>query len=272
MKYGSEDDVDRFLQFLNSDYITNSIIEKYDLFEHYEIEKDDKTKMSKMYKQFDSNIDYTKSKFGAIIIKVYDKNPEYSSGIATDISLYLDTLLNDIKAKRAKKVLEIAEARYKVLKNQITTINDSLNTLRSEGILDYWNQVERLTQAYGTALAEGKSQSGIKKIEDELDTFGKYGGVYNYYSAAFGSQVNKTLVIENRLAEAKIDAYSKMPNFYVTNSPRTPDKKSYPVRWIIAVAATVFSFVLSLVGIFAMKFLKNFTGLIKRLKGEEDAA
>jgi len=272
MKYGSEDDVDRFLQFLNSDYITNKIIDKYDLFEHYEIDPDSPTKMSKMYKAFESNIDYTKTKFGAIVIKVYDEDPEYASGIATDVSLYLDTLMNDIKMKRAQRVLDIAEARHGFLQKQITNINDSLNTLRSEGVLDYWTQVERLTQAYGTALAENKSQAGIKKLEEELQSFGKYGGIYNYYSAAFGSQVNKTLAIENRLAEAKIDVYSKMPNFFVTNSSRTPDKKAYPVRWAIALGATVFAFVLSLVGIFAMKFLKNFSSLVKRLKEEDSAA
>jgi len=42
LKFGEEEEVEQLMQMLQSTDIRNRIIEKYDLFEHYDIEKDSK--------------------------------------------------------------------------------------------------------------------------------------------------------------------------------------------------------------------------------------
>ena len=55
LAYGEEEQAEQMLQILNSDEIRETIIQKYNLIEHYKINKDDSYPMSKLYEEFFPN-------------------------------------------------------------------------------------------------------------------------------------------------------------------------------------------------------------------------
>ena len=66
--YGEEEQLERILQVLHSDEIRDSIVHKYNLMEHYEIDKDGAFPITKLSALYSSNIKYSRTEFNSIII------------------------------------------------------------------------------------------------------------------------------------------------------------------------------------------------------------
>ena len=58
---GQEEEDEQLLQILQSDYITNKVIKKYDLMKHYDISPNDAYPYTKLAKEFAKNITYRPS-------------------------------------------------------------------------------------------------------------------------------------------------------------------------------------------------------------------
>ena len=266
MEFGAEEQAEQMLQILYSSKIKQRVIQKFDLFKHYDINPNSSTKTTDLYKEFESNITFKRTEFMAVEVTVLDKDPQMAADIANDISDLVDTVKNEIQKERAIEGYKITEREYFSLLNEMKSTDDSLYKLRSLGITDYEAQAERYNRQYAIALSNGNMQ-GAKRIKQLIDTLAKYGGGYVALSQVYESQVKQLAELKAKYNEAKVDAQQNLPQKFMVERAYKAEKKSYPVRWLIVLVTTFSAFILAVLSIIIIQTIRDYD--IKPVVSEE---
>ena len=107
------------IQILKSNDIRDKIIEIYDLYEHYDIGKDEKNAKTKVTEEYKENVRFKKNEYMSVEVTVYDTEPVVAANIANSIGELLDSVHNELQRKRAIKGLEILDEKLIELNNHI---------------------------------------------------------------------------------------------------------------------------------------------------------
>lgn len=248
MEFGEEEQAEQLLQVLHSSVIRDRIIEKYDLYTHYEIPKDHRFSRSKMIKAYNSNIQFSRTEFMAVEISVLDKDPQMAADIANDISDLLDTLMNKMQKERSIKAYEIVKRTYNELLSNIRNKEDSLAYFRSKGVFDYESQSERFFEALSKEIARG-NRTAIAALENQLNTLAIYGGKYVSIRDALEHDKKQLSEIKLRYEEAKVDAEEVLPHKFIVDRAYKSDRKVYPIKSLIIIISTLTTFLLTAISI-----------------------
>lgn len=257
MEFGEEEQAEQLLQVLNSSLIRDKIVEKFDLFSHYDISPESKYKHTQLVKEYASNIQFSRTKYMAVEISVMDKDPQMAADIANDIAALLDSVMNDMQKERAIKAFHIVENTYNKMQADITKMEDSLSWLRSKGVYDYESQTERMIETMSREIASGNTR-GVQALQSQLDSIAKYGGAYVSLRDALEHEKKQLVYLKLKYEEAKIDAEEFLPHKFIVDRAYKAEKKSYPVRWLIVVVSTISTFFLTLIGIVILENIKNY--------------
>jgi uncharacterized protein involved in exopolysaccharide biosynthesis len=242
--FGDEEMVEQMLQVLNSDVIRSKIIEEYDLFNHYEIDPESKFPATSLHKKFRKNISFRKTEYMAVVIEVLDKEPAKAASMANDIAALLDSTMNRMQKEKTKKALEVVEKEYFNLLDEIRGLEDSLNYIRSKGVIAYDSQAEAYYQAYANALLKSDEEA-VRLLEGKLKVISRYGGSYITLSHMLVNQLNSLSVLKAKYQEAQVNYNSEMPVKFILDNAYPAEKKAYPMRWLIVIVSTFSVFVLS---------------------------
>ncbi|MBT7659768.1 MAG: hypothetical protein HN571_05790, partial [Bacteroidetes bacterium] len=175
-EYGDEQQAEQLLQILNSGEIRDSVIQKFDLMAHYEIDEDTKYRRTKLFKEYASKIEFARTQFMSVEINVMDTDPIVAADIANYISFLVDKTKRRVSRSRAEMGLEIVKNEYHSLQGEIQKMEDKITELRYKGVHDYESQSAVFNEQYAIALAAGAPLSRVKALESRLDTLAKYGG------------------------------------------------------------------------------------------------
>lgn len=260
-RFGENEEVEYFLQVLNSDEVKNYITQKFDLYKHYEIDTAScnypKTKLGK---KWESNVSFRKTEFLSIEIEVFDKDPKYAANIANAIADYADTLINTIKQERAKKAYEIVRKEYFDALAELQLMQDSMQKIRELGVVNYDAQSEVYSDAYAQALAKGNAQ-GAKMLEEKFKLLSQYGGAYQTFDEMLTYEAKRIIALKEKYVQAKVDAEQFIPYKFVVSRAEVPEKEYYPIRWLIVVGGVLSTWIL-LLAVLAFMFKKKTSGLM----------
>lgn len=259
---GEEEQAEQLLQIINSDEIRSRIVEKYNLIEHYEIDRDGDFVMTNLYKEYEDNIKAKRTEFMSIKVDVLDKDPQMAADIANDIAALVDSVKNRMQRERALEGFKIVEAEFNKMRAEIQSIEDSLTKIRLLGVNDYESQSEVFNQQYAIAIAKGDTRA-IKMLEEKLAVLSKYGTAYTSMSEDLEYFREKFSDLKAKYDEAKVDAEQNITHKFIVNNAFPAEKKSTPVRWLIVVASTIAAFLLS---IFLIIIIENIVFYQKQLK------
>lgn len=245
LEFGEETEVDQTLQLLKSHIIRDHIIEKFDLANHYQINRDGKFAYTELVETYDENIEFYRTKFMSVKIEVKDTDPVFASGIANEIADVLDSVKMAIQHEIATQAYEIVKKEYEFQLNQINAMEDTLNWIRKKGVQDYETQVQVLTDQYGAALVENNYKAA-EILKSSLDTISKYGGNYLSLSMQLKYEREKLSGLRSKLAEARVNAFSNIDQKFVVNKAVPAEKPSYPIRWLIVTVSSLITFLFTL--------------------------
>lgn len=264
MAFGDEEETEQLLQVLQSNEIFNHIVSKFNLTEHYDIDTSSKFSKTKLYDTYSSNISFKKTKFQSVKIDVFDENPQYAADMANEISLYTDTVLNNLHKGRAWNALLIVEYEYKKLNRQIQKMSDSLSALNKMGVLDYTQQVTSYTSGLAEGIANGKiSNNGIKYLENKLKSLEKYGHVSLELSKFIEFEQERLSDLKGKWVEAGVEYAQNLSNIYIVEKAEPAEKKAKPVRWLIVSLSTLSSFIFAILFVAFADFFKTFKEKVK---------
>ncbi len=260
LAYGEEEDAERLLQLLNSDQVRNKVVEKYNLWEVYDIKREDRGAHSLIAREYSDNVTAKLTKFGSVEVAVMDQDPQRAANMANDIALFADSVSNKMRSDRALQAFKYAENSLVNLQTEVQVMEDSMKVLQEMGVYSYIDQVAALTEQYGTALATGHPDRA-QLIKDKMDFLSKYGTAYNKLYMRLEESYEKLGVLKKRYDLMMIDVNSDIPSMRIVDYASAADKKSYPIRWLIVAMSTASAFVFVVI---ALLIWDNF----KRLRAE----
>lgn len=245
LQFGEEEDAEQLLQILNSSKIRDRIIQKYNLMKHYDIDADGKYKRTLLNKEYASNINYRRTENMAVEITVMDIDPDTAALIANDISALLDSVKIKMQKDRALRGYQIVRNEYETLQHNIQTKEDSMTRLRELGIQDYETQSEMINRQMAIEIAKNANSSAVKALEKKMEILAKYGGPYVSLRDALEHDKKQLSEVREKYDKAKIDYEEELPQTFIVDRAYPAEKKSYPVRWVIVVVATLGAFLLT---------------------------
>ena len=245
LQFGEDEEADQLLQILQSDIIRDAVIKKFDLMNHYGIDPESEYKNTKLFDEYEDKINFKRTEFMSVKIEVSDTDPQLAADIANSIAVLYDSTKNSIQRQRSLQGLKLVEAKYFDFKKEMQADEDSLNKLRAMGINDYESQAERLNEAYGKALLEGK-QNAINKLEEKMKLLSQYGGAYVAIRDNFEHKRKQLSFLKGKYEEAKMDAEQNISHKFVVNYAHKAEKKSYPIVWLVVLISFIVSLIFSL--------------------------
>lgn len=238
LAYGETEDAERLLQILNSHRIRNRIIEKYDLYTHYNIDPSEPGAKTDMALTYGSNVSANLTRFGSIRVQVLDTDPELARDMANDMAFLVDSVANSMRNERAYEAYKLALGALAQTSEQIAQAEDSLATLHALGIYDFETQVEGLTAQYGMAVASGRS-AAANTLKKDLERLGTLANGYNNLSAYLEAAYEQQSLLKKRVELMRVDAETQLSSSFIVDYASAADKKAKPVRWLIVVMTSV---------------------------------
>jgi tyrosine-protein kinase Etk/Wzc len=243
---GDEDQAERMMQILNSEQISNKIIDKYDLMDHYGIDSASKFPMTQLNAEYSANISFKQTPYLSIVLEVLDKDPQTAADIANDIAGMVDTVYNNMLKQRALDAFQLVEKEYNENLSKVEILKDSLDQIRAKGINNYETQSERYYEALGKAIIEGNTE-GQKILEEKLKILTKYGGDYLLLRDLLWAETSRLGQMKRSYQEAKLEAEQTLPHKFIVDSAYKAEKKAYPKKSIIVIISTISAFLMTLI-------------------------
>ncbi len=236
LEFGEEEEAEQLLQILNSDEMRDSIINKFDLYNHYNIDQSETFHKTIINEFYESSVKIKKTKFNSIRITVMDKDPIIAAAIANSYLSLMDVVISRIKHNRASQALSILQNRKDLLYQERNLIQDSLQEFRLNGIISINAQTERLTEQYAIALS-ANNLSGASRIKKELDKLALHAGKHDMLLRKSYTIEEELALIEFEVDRVSVDANYTLENKFIINKAYPSDKKSYPVRSVIVLSS-----------------------------------
>lgn len=243
---GEERDAERLLQIINSDQVRNKIVEKYQLWDVYEIEKDRKGVVALIAQEYSENVYAQITKFGSVEISVLDESPERARDMANDIALFTDSLANRLRSDRAMTAFKQVETSLQSAKEDVRIMEDSMKVFKELGMYSYVDQIAALTEMYGTAIAEGHPERA-QLLKDDMNKLSQYATAYTNLEQRLNAAYDKVNILRKRYDLMQIDIESSIPAMRIVDAASAADKKKYPIRWLIVTLSTLSAFIFTFI-------------------------
>lgn len=256
LEYGETEDAERLLQILNSDRIRTRIIEKYNLWQHYEIDRSEPGAQTLLAKQYASNVDAGLTRYGSIEVSVLDKNPQQAADMANDIAYLADSVANELRNGRAMEAFQYARGSYTQVQEEIAEMERQLGELYAMGIYDFGTQIEGLNEQYATAIGMGKT-ANAEKIRQQMENLSRSANQFNKLTNLLDAAYEREAILKKRYELMKLDAETKMPSAFVVDRAVAADKKAKPIRWLIVVISTGATLAFALLALLAAENIRK---------------
>ncbi len=245
LAFGEEEEAEQILQILQSDDITRRIIEKYNLMDHYRINKNGDYPLTKLVKKFKKNVKYRRTEYMSIEILVLDEDPETAANMANDIAALVDSTKNKVQRVRAMQAYDIVKKQYEEKVDFINDMVDSLQRLGELGVFSYDDQSAALSEGYANALIQ-RNEGALRELDKQRVVLGKYGPVQKSLIGRIDYDTDELAKLRTKYEQAKVDAENVLPATFIINHAVPAERKSYPVRSLIVAIAMLAAMAMSI--------------------------
>lgn len=244
MDFGEEDQAEQLVQILSSSRIRDILLQRYDLMEHYKIDKDDPNKYYKLNQAYGEHIQFVRTKFGSIQIDVLDQDRFLAAEIANKIVDLIDTVKNQMVKERTLPAFEINKRKRILLEASLKVINDKLDSLSSMGVVQSETRAN-IFQAYNDA--KGAADKAFFKKQMDINI--KYGAEFDGLSMLRDEKLTSIAKFEDAYEQAESDANTDFSHKFVVERAIVADKKEKPKKAVIILVVTFATFILTIFGL-----------------------
>lgn len=242
LAFGEEEHAEQLLQILQSDFVRGSVIRKFKLMEHYEINPSSKGAELKLAKQYESNVKVKRNQYSAIEVTVLDKNPQFAADIANAVVAFADTAKREMLRSYSARAFHDMESYLQEKEAYIQVIKDSLNALGEKGIISPDEQVKGLMEQAAIA-ASHNDQHTLNYIDARIKSIGALSGDYFRYNRLMVEEAQKMADLRKKYEQAGANMKTEIAASFEVNRAYPPGDRAFPVRWLIVVASTLATFV-----------------------------
>lgn len=246
-RYSTETPTDQLLQLLESNSIRDSLMLRYQLAEHYDIDTTVAPGKFWLYNEFNDRVSISKTRYESVQIEIIDEDPVLAQKLVLGMLHQADLLARRLQREKSQEVLLIADHELRKQRRTLDSVNARLDTLRQRtGLLSFDGQSEEVTRGYMRLLNSGSS-AGREEARRMLDALGRYG---EEFRTLMELSDNLTTIYVERIKDmdrAELDMTKELTYSSVLVYPEVADKKVFPVRWLIVLISTVSALFLAFV-------------------------
>ncbi|MEZ4909609.1 MAG: hypothetical protein R2774_01980 [Saprospiraceae bacterium] len=284
--YGDDNDLDRLFTIANSNDVLFYLIDTFDLYTHYDINKNDQKSKFKVKERLLKNYNTIKTKYGALHLMVEDKDPILASKMANAARERISLMAQSIVKTSQNNLIQSYESNIIIKQAQRDSIAVRLSKLKeNSGLYEGWGQSSEytkiLTQSTGD-LEEAKGKAEFySKLKNYRDSVYKYQaeeiGAKNKLEKAKGelnkfvpllaevrqleqelSHIHEQLSLDKeRLKQLHASYSSPFTALHIVEVADVPVQKSRPKRSIIVFLSLFIGTVMSIFGLFLIQNMKT---------------
>ncbi len=232
LEYGDVDDAERLIEVLGSSNVRERVVRRFNLLDHYEIDKNDKQKDFHLRNIYNSNVNINRTTYGAVEVTVRDNDPQMAADMANEIAALGDTIKNEIRAERATIAYNMAKGRRDIVLTELMQTRDTLRKIMKTGVEAQENQAEMLYRQLAKDLS-AHNIAGVQAIEERLESIREGGAGFISQKGRLETASGALISAELLLQMTEADKNSFIPYKYLIDEAVPSFKKAYPVRWLI---------------------------------------
>ncbi|MFK7933005.1 MAG: hypothetical protein AB8G22_05805 [Saprospiraceae bacterium] len=285
--YGNENDIDRILTISESNELLEFLIQKFNLYEHYDIDSTHVKAPDKVKKALLKLYEVEKTKRDAINVSVEDEDPELAANMANTAREKIDEIARRMIKASQQKLINTIDNNLKTKEEQLNVIGDSLMTARQRyNIYNTDSQSEALaqltistrskltaTRARLASLEKNKSvrRDTIAYIQAAVIGLEQQAADLELNLKQFNSGMAKVDVLNRQHVEASVQmsedqerfkqiqaAYnSEVSAVILVEKAQVPVVKSRPMRSLIVIGAVMIAFLFSVIGVLLLDSYKD---------------
>ncbi|MBL0050385.1 MAG: hypothetical protein IPP29_02085 [Bacteroidetes bacterium] len=135
-RFGADKEIDEHIQIFESVKLRDSIIHKYDLVTHYNIDTAGPTKAYQLHAEYNDNIKIDRTRYNSIMVTVYDTDPVLAAAIANDIITIGDKVKNEIIHTNLMQIFYSIEREFKLKSNALDEMALKVNAATKSTIAE----------------------------------------------------------------------------------------------------------------------------------------
>ncbi len=252
--YSDESETEQSVQIFQSRDIRDSLVKKFDLARHWGIDSAYTHFESTLVWEYSQRVRINKTPYGAVEIEIWDQDPLMARDL---INAMLEAYNKKIRTMHREKFGEVV-LNYNYIMGVRKNYMDSLKNRAEElgvkfGILQYESQTREVVRAYlgtgGGSVRSAEAKAMKKNLEEK-------GGEMLMLSEMMRAESEAFSTMKMDADRALLDYNRNYTYVNVLSKPFVPDKKGYPIRWLIVVFSTLAAFFMAILII----------GLIERSK------
>lgn len=246
LEFGERQDANQLNQVLESPLIREQIIRRFELWKHYNIDPQGSFPKTRLWKEYEENVRVRINEYGAIELKVRDKDPQLAADIANKIAELLDSSIHAMQATRAQKATQITLEALNRQRNYVNILEDSLYAIMRLGVNDYASQAQVIYEELAIQIAQN-NQAAVAQLEGRLDALAEPGGAYVSIKEELMLEKDRLAKLKARYEKAQMDATQQMPQKFIIDNAYRAERKAYPPQWLIVVVSGLSTFLFCLI-------------------------
>lgn len=245
--YSEESETEQMLQILNSHDIMDSIIKKFNLAQHYELDAKYEFFQTVMYYRYKQNVSINKTPYESVMIEVFDKNPDTAARMAQAILDFYDKKIASLHKSKYKEVIQMYTTQLENKQKSLDSLKNVMYVLGTEyGLFEYDYQSQEIMRAF---LKTGSGGGNAREAERLLKSMENKSGQLVEVVQMIKNESIAYVEVKQDLEMTQRFFKSAMTYSNVVSKPYPADKKSYPVRWLIVVVVSLASFAFAMLAI-----------------------
>jgi capsular polysaccharide biosynthesis protein len=253
-----ESETEQLLEIINSVDIKLKMFDAFQLDRVYKVSKDDPLYLTYMLGIYNKNVKARKTEFETVEIEILDEDPVRAKNMCDSLIHFYNVKVGEMHSAKNWEMVKILDDNLVLRRKERDSVMSILTDYRvNYQILDYQLQVPEITRGYMKALSEGRENtSGMREIKRIYDNMMAKGAetyiLENRFTHLLYTIDSLKFLYDINLSEAqKAITYS-----HVVENPLVPDKKAYPVRWLIVAFSLFSSLFIALLVFMAIDFKK----------------
>jgi len=220
--FGKEQDADRLLQIAKSAQLAGYIINKFDLYKHYDISKEtSKFPEWEVNKEFKDNYDAFKNEYGAIEIHMMDQSNTLAADIVNEVVAQINKINSNMITENKTQIVAVFKERVAQKEKEVQMLTDSILKLKAMG---------------NNTMMKSKINNLLNVKENAVKDMNSLSTIYDQNKAA---------------------ANASFSSIYLLESAYPSEKKVKPIRWLIVVGSFLGALFLSLTVVVAIEKAKE---------------
>lgn len=261
-EYSKESATEQMFQILLSNDIKFQMLKKFNLAKHYKLNEKDPHFITYFLDEYNDKVKIKKTDYESIEIIVYDKDPATAFEMVNSIINFYNEKVRELHSIKHKELITITE---NAIKDKIIHIDTLLIRIK-----DLQLNKKVLLNSYYIQEVSNKAFNGNAEAKQILNNILEYRSYSQLLDTLYQLNLYQYKMYLLQLEKSKIEANKKITYAQIISKPFVPDKKAYPVRWVIIAVIMVVSLFLFILTISLLENNKKNLHLIHSTKNKSE--